>query len=128
MVAPWPKKRRLLGKKHPRLDGPVKSTGKAKYSFDVNRRDMLHAVIVRCPHAHAVVKAIDTSAAEKLPGFKAFHIINGPAEGTFVKIEKDEFFYQVGNEPKPRSAPLTQYLWVFQNGKRVVVDKLKKDD
>src|SRR5215211_570092 len=75
MVAPWPKKRRLLGKKFPRLDGPVKSTGKAKYSYDINRPGMLHAMIVRSPHAHAKIKSIDTTEAEKTPGFKAMHEI-----------------------------------------------------
>jgi len=36
---------------------------------------MLHARILRCPYAHATVKAIDTAAAEKMPGVKAVHVI-----------------------------------------------------
>jgi xanthine dehydrogenase YagR molybdenum-binding subunit len=32
---------------------------------------MLHAVIVRCPHAHARVRAVDTSQAERMPGVRA---------------------------------------------------------
>ena len=31
MAVQWPKKRRLMGTKIARLDGPEKSTGKAKY-------------------------------------------------------------------------------------------------
>jgi xanthine dehydrogenase YagR molybdenum-binding subunit len=71
MPTKWPKKRRLIGTKMPRIDGPSKSTGKAKYSFDVNRPGMLHGMILRCPLPHAKVKSIDISAAEKMPGVKA---------------------------------------------------------
>jgi len=70
MAATWPETRRLLGKETPRLDGPVKSTGRAKYTLDINRPKMLHGVILRSPHAHASIKAIDTAAAEKMPGVK----------------------------------------------------------
>jgi xanthine dehydrogenase YagR molybdenum-binding subunit len=71
----WPKERRLLGTKVQRLDGPEKATGRAKYSFDINRPGMLHAKIYRCPYGHAKIKSIDTSYAEKVPGFKAVHPI-----------------------------------------------------
>src|SRR6267143_5743499 len=36
---------------------------------------MLYGKILRCPYAHAKVISIDTSAAEKMPGVKAVHII-----------------------------------------------------
>jgi xanthine dehydrogenase YagR molybdenum-binding subunit len=72
---PWPQKRRVIGTKVRRLDGPDKSTGRAKYSYDISRPGMLHARILRCPHAHARIKSIDTAAAEKMPGFRALHVI-----------------------------------------------------
>src|SRR5215469_8950106 len=75
MATKWPQKRRLIGTKVQRLDGPDKATGRAKYSFDVNRPGLLHAAILRTPHAHCIVKKIDTSAAEKTPGFKVLHLI-----------------------------------------------------
>jgi xanthine dehydrogenase YagR molybdenum-binding subunit len=75
MANTWPKERRLIGTKVERIDGPAKATGRAKYSFDINRPGMLHAQILRCPYAHARLKSIDTSAAAKLPGVKAFHPI-----------------------------------------------------
>lgn len=78
MATAWPKKRRLIGTKIPRLDGADKSTGRAKYSFDINRPGMLQAIMLRSPHAHAKVKSIDTAAAEKMPGFGAVHIIAKP--------------------------------------------------
>ena len=36
---------------------------------------MLYGKMLRCPHAHARVVSIDTSAAEKMPGVKVVHII-----------------------------------------------------
>ncbi len=72
---PWPATRRLIGTKVQRIDGPDKATGRAKYSFDINRPRMIHARMLRSPHAHATIKSIDTAAAEKTPGFRAVHII-----------------------------------------------------
>jgi xanthine dehydrogenase YagR molybdenum-binding subunit len=72
---PWPQQRRVIGTKVQRLDGPDKATGRAKYSYDINRPGLLHARILRCPHAHARVKSINTAAAEKTPGFRALYVI-----------------------------------------------------
>ncbi len=72
---PWPTTRRIIGTKVQRLDGPEKATGRAKYSFDINRPGMLHAKMLRCPHAHARVTSIDTTQAEKAPGVRAVHVI-----------------------------------------------------
>ncbi len=83
MANTWPKKRRVIGKKHPRLDGPDKSTGHAKYSFDINRPGLLHARILRCPYAHAKLVSIDFTAAEKMPGVKATHPIAADGKELF---------------------------------------------
>lgn len=72
---PEPEKRTLIGKRISRVDGPLKVSGKAKYSYDINRPGMLYGKMLRCPHAHARVVSIDTSAAEKMPGVKVVHII-----------------------------------------------------
>ena len=72
---PEPEKRTLIGKRISRVDGPFKVSGKAKYSYDINRPGMLYGKMLRCPHAHARVVSIDTSAAEKMPGVKVVHII-----------------------------------------------------
>ena len=76
----WPpaEKRTLIGKRISRVDGPVKVSGRAKYTYDVHRKDMLFGKVIRCPYAHAKVVSIDTSAAEKMPGVKAVHVIQGP--------------------------------------------------
>src|SRR5262245_2093997 len=75
MATKWPQKRRLIGTKVSRIDGPQKTTGRAKYTLDMNLQGMLHAGFVRCPYAHATVTKIDTSAAEKAPGFRALHLM-----------------------------------------------------
>lgn len=85
---PWPANRRIIGTKVQRLDGVEKSTGRAKYSFDMNRPRMLHARILRSPHAHATIKSIDTAVAEKTPGFRALHQIKKP--GAEVYFAGDE--------------------------------------
>src|SRR5579859_5433187 len=96
MGTSWPKKRRLIGTKVSRIDGPAKSTGRAKYSYDINRPGMLHGVILRCPYAHAVVKRIDVAAAEKMPGVKAIHILATPIKGP--DGEKPRELYYAGDE------------------------------
>src|SRR5207245_4354004 len=78
MAIAWPKERRLIGKDTPRVDGTEKATGRAKYSFDINLPGLLHARILRSPHAHAKVKSLDTSAAETMPGVAAVHVIKKP--------------------------------------------------
>ncbi len=76
----WPpmEKRRLMGKRLERLDGIAKSTGRAKYASDFNAPGMLFGEFLTCPHAHARVTSIDTSAAEKLNGVTAVRVIAKP--------------------------------------------------
>jgi xanthine dehydrogenase YagR molybdenum-binding subunit len=74
---PAPEKRKYIGKRIKRIDGGAKSSGQAKYSFDINRPGMLFAKVVRCPYAHAKITSIDTSAAEAMPGVKSVRVIQG---------------------------------------------------
>ena len=72
----WPPmgQRKFIGKSPKRLDGPVKSTGRAKYSSDTNPKGMLFGVYLVSPHAHAKVSSIDTSVAEKSAGVKSVYV------------------------------------------------------
>jgi xanthine dehydrogenase YagR molybdenum-binding subunit len=88
MATAWPEHRRVIGSRVRRLDGPAKATGKAKYSYDVNLPGLLHAVMLRCPHAHAKVIDIDLTAAEKMPGVKATFVVAKP--GTELYYAGDE--------------------------------------
>ena len=61
----------VVGTKRPRVDGYERVSGTAVYPTDLTLPDMLYGAILRCPHAHARVAAVDTSAAEKMPGVRA---------------------------------------------------------
>jgi xanthine dehydrogenase YagR molybdenum-binding subunit len=69
----WPpmNKRKIMGQRISRLDGPVKSSGRAKYPSDLNPPGLLHAAMLTSPYAHAKIRSIDVSAAKAIPGVTA---------------------------------------------------------
>jgi len=75
----WPEapERTLIGKRITRVDSPAKVSGNAKYTYDVHRPGMLYGKVLRCPYAHAKVVSVDTSAAEKMSGVTAVHVVQG---------------------------------------------------
>ena len=85
---PDPATRPLLGKKISRVDGPIKSSGRAKYTYDYHGANMLFGKILRAPYAKAKIVSIDTSVAEKLPGVKAVEVIQ--KAGTTAQWAGDE--------------------------------------
>ena len=60
-----------IGKPVPRVEGPDKVTGAARYSADIDLPGMLWAVNVLSPHAHARILSIDTSRALAVSGVHA---------------------------------------------------------
>ncbi len=60
-----------VGTRPVRPDGIDKVTGKAQFGADIVAPGMLIGAVLRSPHAHARIKAIDTSKAEALAGVKA---------------------------------------------------------
>jgi len=76
----WPSRDEtsVLGKAHVRTDGIEKSTGAAKYTYDINLPNMLIARALGSPEAHARVKSINTKAAEKTPGVVHVHLFREP--------------------------------------------------
>ena len=61
--------KRVIGTAAVRVDGMAKVTGAAQYVDDMEfGPGLLHAVLVESPHAHALIRKIDTAAAEKAPG------------------------------------------------------------
>ena len=62
---------RGVGLAIPRPDGPEKVTGRVQYVADLQPRGLLHAKLLRSPHAHARIVRIDTSRARALPGVRA---------------------------------------------------------
>ena len=59
----------VVGKSVLRRDGMGHVTGKTVYIDDLKFPDMLHLKMVRSPVPHALIKGIDFSEAEKVPGF-----------------------------------------------------------
>ncbi len=48
-------------------------SGRGQYTDDINRPGQLHAFILRSPHAHARITALDTAAAKGMPGVRAVY-------------------------------------------------------
>jgi xanthine dehydrogenase YagR molybdenum-binding subunit len=87
----WPaaENRAHIGKRHNRIDGPVKTTGAAKYSYDINRPGMLWAKLLGSPYAKAELVELDATEAKNLPG----------VEGVWLASLTDE-------EGKPRKVQI----------------------
>lgn len=62
---------RYIGKAMARKDAMEIVTGGAKFLGDLKIPNMLHGKVLRSPHAHALIKRIDKSKAEKFPGVEA---------------------------------------------------------
>jgi xanthine dehydrogenase YagR molybdenum-binding subunit len=74
---PW-KKTEIVGAGKPRVDGYARVSGTAVYPSDVVLPGMLYAGILRCPHANARVKKVDTTRAAKMPGVRAVITADSP--------------------------------------------------
>jgi carbon-monoxide dehydrogenase large subunit len=58
----------MIGEPLPRLEDRRFVTGNGRYTDDINVDGQLYAAFVRSPHAHAVLRGIDTSAARAAAG------------------------------------------------------------
>src|SRR6266542_3418192 len=115
--APWDPSQKfsILGSRVPRLDGPAKVSGQARYAIDVKLPGMLYGRILRSPYAAAVVKSIGLDAARKMPGVKAALVIIKPGDSvrfagqevaaiaaeTPEQVEDALLAIRVEYEPKP---------------------------
>ncbi len=61
----------VIGKRQPRADSAERVTGRTRYVDDLSFPGMLHAKIVRSPHAHARILGIDATRALQLSGVHA---------------------------------------------------------
>jgi xanthine dehydrogenase molybdenum-binding subunit len=61
----------VVGTRPIRHDGVEKVTGQARYGADIRLPGMLYGKVLRSPHAHARIKAIDTRPAAAFPGVHA---------------------------------------------------------
>ena len=88
---------RVVGTRPVRHDGTDKVTGRAKYGADFAAAGVLHAKVLRSPHAHARIKSIDTAKALAAPGVRA--VITGadiPTDSAAARkvMAKDKALYK----------------------------------
>jgi xanthine dehydrogenase YagR molybdenum-binding subunit len=67
----WGDKFSVVGAEAPRIDGPLKATGTARYTYDIELPGMLYGAILRSPYPHARVRGVDLTRARRLPGVRA---------------------------------------------------------
>jgi xanthine dehydrogenase YagR molybdenum-binding subunit len=58
----------IIGAAVPRIDGPLKTTGTARYSLDHDFPGLVHAVAVQSTVGKGRIRSLDMRAAEKMPG------------------------------------------------------------
>jgi CO/xanthine dehydrogenase Mo-binding subunit len=80
-----------VGKSLPRVDALDKVTGKALYSGDLQRGNMLYMKILFAERPHARVKSIDTGKAESAPGVVAVY--------TAKDVPVNEYGLQIKDQP-----------------------------
>ena len=69
----------MVGKPEHKVEALRLVKGNAAFADDIELRGMLHAKVLRSPHAHARIVAIDDSQARALPGVHAVvHHANTP--------------------------------------------------
>ncbi len=62
---------RAVGWRTPRVEGVAKVTGRMVYTADMDLPGLLHAKVLRSPHAHARILRIDTARAAAVEGVEA---------------------------------------------------------
>jgi len=62
---------KTIGQNVPRVDAYERVTGRATYTRDIKLPGMLYARVLRSTVPHAMIRRIDTSKAEALPGVRA---------------------------------------------------------
>ena len=70
-MIPWKSVIAISARAFPRRDGIDIVTGRAQFLNDLNFSGLLHAKVLRSPHAHARIKRIDTRKAKSLEGVHA---------------------------------------------------------
>src|SRR5215469_9240821 len=79
-----------IGKPVHRIDGPFKTTGRARYTADVYLPGMLYAAMVNSSVPHARIRSIDTSKAQAYPGVKGVYVLQHLSDVAEVKDKSKE--------------------------------------
>ena len=83
----------VVGKSPVRHDGVDKVTGKAAYGADIDLPGMLHGKVLRSPYAHARIKSINVTKAQRHPDVKAIALASDLASvsDTLTEIGEEVF-------------------------------------
>jgi isoquinoline 1-oxidoreductase len=95
----------VMGSDVTRIDAEDRVTGRAVYSQDVLRPQMLFARILRAPSFGATLTAVDTSAAERLPG-----VVQVVRDGEMVAVLAED------DESAERGVSAIQAEWSERRG------------
>ncbi len=71
VVVPKTEQWQTVGKPEKKVDAVKLVQGKPAFAADIEPRNLLHAKVLRSPHAHARIKKIDATKARQLPGVAA---------------------------------------------------------
>ena len=71
LTTPATEKYQTVGRSEIKVDAVKLAQGKPAFTADLEKRGMLHAKVLHSPHAHAVIRSIDTSKAKALAGVAA---------------------------------------------------------
>jgi len=115
-----------IGKPTVRYDGPAKATGKGRYTADVHLPGMLYARMVDASVPHGRIVSIDTSAAEKVPGVRAVHVIEhvyGLAELRDPNIETPSRYPIVRYAGQPVAAVAATSQQIADDAAKLVIVK-----
>src|ERR1051326_3044149 len=88
-----------VGKDTPRVDGPQKVTGTARYTADFHLPGLLYAVPVEATVANGRVVKLDTAAAEKMPGVRA--VLHRANIGKIYRSTQGSGFEGICEERRP---------------------------
>ena len=83
---------RWVGAAVPRKEDRRMLLGRGRFTGDLTRPRLLHAAFARSPHAHAVIKMIDVTAAGQSPGVEAVFTADRLGRPYLLAtLERDEF-------------------------------------
>jgi xanthine dehydrogenase YagR molybdenum-binding subunit len=89
----------VIGKPHSRIDGPLKVSGEAIYTSDVNLPGLLHAVPVSSTIASGKLVSLEFAAAEAMPGVHA--VLHRGNVGRFYRISGNSMDTGYVDEARP---------------------------
>lgn len=99
---------KIVGGSALRIDSTGKVTGQTRYVEDIQMPGLLHACVLRSPHHHARLLALDTTEAAQMPGvFRILTAADIPGENGLNGYSRDEpVLTPVGDTLRQKGAPI----------------------